>query len=57
VSKGHETAGYHALVGEGMQDMLFEAVALRHREVFSAEVVAKSTQRMAEWNAPRPGDD
>ncbi len=57
VSKGHETAGYHALVGEGMQEMLFEAVVLRHPEVFSAEAVARSTQRMSEWKATGPGDD
>jgi hypothetical protein len=57
VSKGQETAGYHALVGEGMQDMLFEAVVLRHPEVFSAEAVAKSTQRMAGWKATGPGND
>jgi hypothetical protein len=57
VSKGHETAGYQALVGEGMQDMLFEAVVLRHPEVFSAEAVERSKERMSEWKATGPGDD
>jgi hypothetical protein len=31
-----------ALVKMGMQDMSFEAVVLRHPDVFSAEAVAKS---------------
>ncbi len=43
--------GYHALVKMGMQDMLFEAVVLRHPEVFSAEAIAQSQQRLDELAA------
>ena len=51
VSKNDETAGYQALVAEGMQDMLFEVVVLKHPDVFSADAVAKSKKRLAEWRA------
>ena len=57
VRKPNPTAGYSALVGEGMQDMPFEAVVLRHPQVFSAAALAKSKERMAQWqpevNTPR----
>ena len=37
-----ETAGYNALVKMGMQDMAFEAVVLRHPDIFSVEAVSQS---------------
>jgi hypothetical protein len=40
------SAGYEALVKMGMQDMSFEAVVLRHPDVFSAEAVAQSKQSL-----------
>jgi hypothetical protein len=46
--------GYHALVKMGMQDMLFEAVVLRHPEVFSAEAIAQSQQRLDELASRDP---
>jgi len=51
VKKPSEAAGYQALVEMGMQDMLFEAVVLRHPDVFSPEAVAQSKQRIEELTA------
>jgi uncharacterized protein YecA (UPF0149 family) len=51
VKRPTETAGYQALVKMGMQDMLFEAVVLRHPDVFSVEAVSQSKQRLDELNA------
>jgi hypothetical protein len=56
VSRPAEAAGYTALVQMGMQDKAFEAVVLRHPDVFSDAAVALSKARLAEWlgsNAPR----
>jgi hypothetical protein len=49
VSRRTETAGYRALIAEGMQDMAFESVVLRHPDAFSAEAVEKSKKRLEEW--------
>ena len=49
-------AGYDALVKLGMQDMSFEAVVLRHPDVFSAEAVAQSTQSLDALMAPAAVD-
>ncbi len=51
VMKPKETAGFRALEAEGMLSMAFEAVVLRHPEVFSSEAIAASQRRMDEWNA------
>ena len=48
VKRPTEIAGYQALVKMGMQDMLFEAVVLRHPDVFSVEAVSQSKQRLEE---------
>lgn len=40
---------YQALVAEGMQEMAFEAVVLRHPEVFTADAVKRSKARLAQW--------
>lgn len=40
------SAGYEALVKMGMHDMSFEAVVLRHSDVFSVEAVAQSKQSL-----------
>jgi hypothetical protein len=50
-TRKQETEGYRALVSEGMQEMAFEAVVLRHPDVFSAEAIAQSRARLAEWQA------
>lgn len=46
VRRKKETAGYTALVTMGLQDMAFEAVVLRHPEVFSKEAVEQSRERL-----------
>ena len=35
VTRRTETTGYRALIAEGMQDMAFASVVVRHPEVFS----------------------
>jgi hypothetical protein len=52
VKKPTESAGYEALVKMGMQDMSFEAVVLRHPDVFSAEAVAQSKQSLDSLMSP-----
>ncbi|HEU4929214.1 MAG TPA: hypothetical protein VFU38_05240 [Candidatus Krumholzibacteria bacterium] len=51
-----ESAGYQALVKMGMQDMSFEAVVLRHPDVFSAEAVAQSKRSLDSLMAPAVSD-
>ena len=51
VCRKAESAGYHALVKMGMQDKAFEAVVLRHPDVFSPEAVARSKERLRDWTA------
>jgi hypothetical protein len=51
VTRATETEGYRALVTAGLEEMAFEAVILRHPEVFSTEAVAASRERMARLHA------
>lgn len=51
VNRESETQGYTALAEMGLQDFAFEAVVLRHPELFSDEAVAKSRQRLTEWTS------
>ena len=44
-----ETQGYKALLEMGLADFAFESVILRHPDIFSAEAVAVSRERLAEW--------
>jgi len=46
VTKRAESAGYTALAEMGLLDMAFEAVVLRHPDLFSSEALAKSRGRM-----------
>lgn len=46
------SAGYEALVKLGMQDMSFEAVVLRHPDVFSQEAAARAKQSLDALVAP-----
>lgn len=57
VKKPTESAGYAALVKMGMQDMSFEAVVLRHPDVFSAEAVAQSKQSLDSLTSPAASDE
>jgi hypothetical protein len=49
VTRKDETTGYRALIEMGMEKMAFEAVVLRHPEVFSAEAVEASRARLQQW--------
>lgn len=46
VNRPTETSGYRALVEMGLEQYAFEAVILRHPQVFSAEAVERSRQRI-----------
>jgi hypothetical protein len=48
VNRPTETSGYRALVDMGLEQYAFEAVILRHPQVFSAEAVEHSRQRISE---------
>ena len=57
VSRSAESAGYTTLVKMGLEKMAFKAVVLRHPEVFSADAVARSKERLREmdrWRILRP---
>lgn len=56
VKKPTESVGYQALVKMGMQDMSFEAVVLRHPDVFSVEAVAQSKQSLDSLMSPAVND-
>ena len=49
VNRESETQGYNYLVEMGLQDFAFEAVVIRHPDLFSSECVDISKQRIAEW--------
>jgi hypothetical protein len=51
VSRKEEAAGYTALVKMGLQDMAFEALVLRHTNIFSAEAVERSRERLRGWSS------
>jgi len=51
VNRKADTAGYKALAEMGMQDFAFEAVVLRHPDVFSPEAVARSAKRLQGWSS------
>jgi hypothetical protein len=54
-----ETAEYAALLKMGLQDYAFEAVVVRHPTLFSANVLARSRDRVDGWKvaetAPQQG--
>ena len=49
VNRDAETQGYTALVEMGLEKFAFEAVILRHPDVFSEAAVQKSEERLREW--------
>lgn len=51
VNREVETQGYTALVEMGLEDFAFEAVILRHPDVFSDEAVERSKKRLSEWRS------
>ena len=46
VTKRAESAGYTALAQMGLLEMAFESVVLRYPDLFSAEAIARSRERM-----------
>jgi hypothetical protein len=50
VKRDAVTQGYTMLVEMGLEEHAFEAVILRHPEVFSQEAVDISRERLAEWS-------
>lgn len=52
VNREAETIGYTALLEMGLQNYAFEAVVVRHPELFSPESVKRSKTRVDEWKAP-----
>ena len=55
VRRKSEAAGYKALVEMGMPDFAFEAVVCRHPELFSAEAVQRSRERLESWSSEGSG--
>ena len=55
VSRSDDPAGYMTLVEMGMQDLSFEAVVVRHPEVFSREAVTHSADRLRKWGTADTG--
>lgn len=51
VCRPTETQGYKALLSMGLGEFAFEAVILRYPEVFSAEAVRVSSERLLSWRS------
>ena len=49
VNRSAETQGYRSLIEMGLEEFAFEAVILRHPDVFSDEAIAKSEERLSSW--------
>ena len=54
VNRDEEPQGYTMLVELGLEEFAFEAVILRHPEVFSDAAVQKSKERLSEWTSKEP---
>ena len=50
------TSGYQALISENMQNMAFEAVVMRHPDLFTPDAMEMSKQRMKEWERLGPAE-
>ncbi len=51
VNRPVETQGYTALVEMGLEDYAFEAVIIRHPDLFSKEALQISQERMNQWKS------
>lgn len=49
VNREAETTGYRVLLEMGLGDYAFEAVVVRHSQLFSAGAVERSQARIKEW--------
>ena len=54
VDRPDGTAGFKALEEVGLENFAFEAVILRHPELFSESAVARSRERMAQFSEQQP---
>ena len=54
VKRDAVTQGYTMLAEMGLEEFAFEAVVLRHPEVFSKEAAEVSRRRLAEWADEMP---
>ena len=57
VNRRSETQGYTTLVEMGLKDFAFEAVILRHPQLFSDQAIAISKQRMTDWQTPNKNEN
>ena len=51
VNRDLETVGYTTLVDMGLEDYAFEAVVAGHPELFSADAVRSSQERIEQWKS------
>ncbi len=51
VIRDAETQGYTALVEMGLKEFAFEAVILRHPDLFSDAAIQTSKERLSEWTS------
>jgi len=49
VSRSANSAGFTALVTMGMEDLAFEAIVIRHSELFTPETVERAKIRLQNW--------
>ena len=54
VTRKDETPGFKALISMGIPEMAFEAVVLRHPELFSDKAVQYSRERLEPEEPPLP---
>jgi hypothetical protein len=56
VTRKAETLGYRTLVEMGMEEMAFEAVVLRHPQVFSPAAIKEAEERLRTLKQQAQGD-
>ena len=49
VNRTDDPTGFTALINMGMEDLAFEAVVIRHTNVFSPETVERAKARLKKW--------
>lgn len=51
VNRPDETQGYTTLLAMGLESFAFEAVVVRHADVFSAQAVEIARKRISDWKS------
>jgi hypothetical protein len=49
VNRSDDPIGFTALVEMGMEDLAFEAIVIRHSELFRTETVGRAKTRLQKW--------